>query len=159
IAQVEEVVREQIGDDLEMVVSELGVMSDWSAAYTPNAGPMDAVVKVQLKKDRHRSAQQYSQLLRTAFTRNETVFSDLEFSFDTGGLIRSAINEGKSTPLNVRITGKNLVKAHQVAEVIEKDVRRVPGVVDCRIIQRLNYPQYVMNVDRAKATELGLTQT
>ena len=33
--------------------------ADWSAAYTPNSGPMDAVVKVQLKHDREHSAQEY----------------------------------------------------------------------------------------------------
>ena len=32
----------------ELVICEIGVTADWSAAYTPNAGPMDAVVKVQL---------------------------------------------------------------------------------------------------------------
>ncbi len=40
------------GDDLQLIISELGVTPDWSAAYTPNSGPMDAVVKVQLKPER-----------------------------------------------------------------------------------------------------------
>ena len=31
-------------------------------------------------------------------------------------------------------------------------------MVDARIIQRLDYPEYVINVDRAKAADLGLTQ-
>ena len=42
-----------------LIISELGVVADWSAAYTPNAGPMDAVVKVQLKHEREHSAQEY----------------------------------------------------------------------------------------------------
>ena len=44
-----------------MIISELGVVADLSAAYTPNAGPMDAVVKVQLKHEREHSAQEYVQ--------------------------------------------------------------------------------------------------
>jgi multidrug efflux pump subunit AcrB len=68
------------------------------------------------------------------------------------------MNEGKSTPLNVRVTGKNLDKAHEVAEAIRGAVRSVRGVVDCRIVQRLNYPQYVVDVDRSKAADLGLSQ-
>ena len=37
-------------------------------------------------------------------------------------MIRAAMNEGKSTPINIRITGKNLAKARQVAEAILREV-------------------------------------
>ena len=159
VAEVEKFVRDKIGDDLELIISEIGVVADWSAAYTPNSGPMDAVLKVQLKHDRHHSAQEYV-AVRSArrFANSRRVFGDLEFAFDAGGMIRGAMNEGKSTPINVRITGKNLDKAHQVAPAIQPEVRKVNGVVDCRIMQRLDYPEYVIEVDQAKAADLGLTQ-
>ncbi len=86
-------------------------------------------------------------------------FSDLEFSFDAGGMIRGAMNEGKSTPINIRITAKNLDKAHQRGRDHRKPrSRKINGVVDCRIMQRLDYPEYVVDVDQAKAADLGLTQ-
>lgn len=157
VAAVEKVVKEDLGDDVELVISEIGVVADWSAAYTPNAGPMDAVLKVQLKHDRHRSAQECVRLLRERFRKSEE-FSDLEFAFDAGGMIRGAMNEGKSTPLNVRVTGKNLETSYRVAEAIKEEVSKVDGVVDCRIIQRLDYPQFVVEVDQGKAAALGLTQ-
>src|SRR5213075_1468196 len=53
IEDVEKYVKDELKDDLDLVISEIGVVADWSAAYTPNSGPMDAVVKVQLKHDRH----------------------------------------------------------------------------------------------------------
>src|SRR5579875_886116 len=56
VARVEQFVRESLGEDLQIIISELGVVADLSAAYTPNAGPMDAVIKVQLKHDRAHSA-------------------------------------------------------------------------------------------------------
>jgi multidrug efflux pump subunit AcrB len=158
IAVVEQFVKEQTGDDLELVISEIGLTPNWSAAYTPNAGPMDAVVKVQLKSERSRSAQECVQLLRQGFAA-DTRFSELEFAFDAGGMVRSAMNEGKSSPMNVRITAKNMKKARKVAERILNEVKGVDGVVDARIIQRLNYPQYVLEIDRAKASALGLNQT
>ncbi|HZT81273.1 MAG TPA: efflux RND transporter permease subunit [Gemmataceae bacterium] len=157
IKEVEKFVKDKLGEDQETIISEIGVVPDWSAAYTPNAGPMDAVVKVQLTHERHHSAQEYVQMLRDGF-RHEGRFSDLEFAFDAGGMIRSAMNEGKSTPINIRITGKHLAEAHRVAEAIMNDVKRVDGVVDCRILQRLDYPEYVVNVDQAKASSLGLNQ-
>jgi multidrug efflux pump subunit AcrB len=158
IIEVEKTVKDSIKDDLEIVISELGVVADWSAAYTPNSGPMDAVVKIQLKPERRKSAQQYVDLLRGIFATDQA-FADLEFAFDAGGMIRGAMNEGKSTPLNIRVTGKELDKAHRVAEEIQREVRQIRGVVDCRIVQRLNYPQYVVEVDRAKAADLHLNQT
>jgi multidrug efflux pump subunit AcrB len=129
---------------------------------------MDAVVKVQLKGERRHSAQEYVELLREGF-KDPTRFGDpeftdpdefqpLEFAFDAGGMIRSALNEGKSTPINVRITGRKLEKAHQLAEAIRGEVVNVKGVVDCRILQRLDYPEFKVVVDRAKAAALGLSQ-
>ncbi len=53
ISQVEKVIEETISEeDLQLYIAELGVNADWSAAYTPNAGPMDAVIKVQLNAER-----------------------------------------------------------------------------------------------------------
>ena len=69
IARVEQFVRDQLGEDLQLIISELGVVADLSAAYTPNAGPMDAVVKVQLKHEREHSAQEYVHKLRDGFQR------------------------------------------------------------------------------------------
>lgn len=157
VAEVEKFIRTKTGDDLELLISEIGVVADWSAAYTPNSGPMDTVIKVQLKPERRRSAQKYVQRLRDGLARTPG-FDDLEIAFDAGGMIRGAMNEGKSTPINIRITGKNSSQAHQLAEAIRKEVKQVDGVVDCRILQRLDYPQYVIEVNQAKAADLGLTQ-
>ena len=83
----------------------------------------------------------------------------MEFAFDAGGMIRGAMNEGKSTPINIRILGKNPEQAHRIAERIKRVVSSIDGVVDCRILQRLDYPKYIIDVDRAKAADLGLDQS
>jgi multidrug efflux pump subunit AcrB len=118
---------------------------------------MDAVVKVQLKPERHHSALEYVDRLRRGFAHNPK-FSDLEFAFDAGGMIRSAMNEGKSSPLNVRISGKNMAQSRTVASAIRRRLVQVPGVVDARILQRLDYQEYIIEVDRAKVADLGLSQ-
>jgi multidrug efflux pump subunit AcrB len=133
------------------------VTADWSAAYTQNAGPMDAMVKVQLAEHRERSAQEYASKIRAAVS-GDPRFANLEFAFDTGGLIRGALNEGKSTPLNIRVTGKDLAKPAQIAAMIKDKVTKIDGVVDARILQRQNYPEFIVNVDRTKAADLGMTQ-
>jgi multidrug efflux pump subunit AcrB len=158
IKKVEKFVTDTLRGDLELVISEIGVSADWSAAYTPNAGPMDAVVKVQLKAERSHSAQEYVDQLRKGFKVDDKTWGDLEFAFDAGGMIRSAMNEGKSSPINIQITAKDVSAAYPIAEEIQHEVSRVRGVVDCRIIQRLDYPQYYIEVDQTKAAALGLNQ-
>jgi multidrug efflux pump subunit AcrB len=48
--------------------------------------------------------------------------------------------------------------APRVAAAIRQRAAAVDGVVDARIIQRLNYPEFMINVDRKKAADIGLTQ-
>ncbi|HEX7450181.1 MAG TPA: efflux RND transporter permease subunit, partial [Pirellulales bacterium] len=158
LAEVEDFIRRSIPEhDLALFISEIGVTPDWSAAYTPNAGPMDAVVKVQLSHHRTRSAQEYIRVLREGFAQ-EPEFSNLDFAFDAGGMVRGALNEGKSTPINIRITGNKQDLVFKVGEQIRNEASRVPGVVDARVLQRMDAPAFVIAVDRAKAADLGLTQ-
>src|SRR5262249_22278329 len=46
VARVEGVVHRATGKDLDTVISEIGVVADWSAAYTPNSGPLHALLKL-----------------------------------------------------------------------------------------------------------------
>jgi multidrug efflux pump subunit AcrB len=155
---VENYIRKTIGEeDLDLIVSEIGLTADWSAAYTPNAGTMDAVVKVQLKEDREHSSQQWIRVLREAFHK-DTQFRNLEFSFDSGGLVRGALNEGKSSPINIQLIGKHQDTLFSVADKIKNAVQKIEGVVDARVLERPDAPQLNVKVDRAKAADLGLNQ-
>ena len=98
-----------------------------------------------------------SQMLRDGLAKDPR-FRDLEFAFDAGGMIRSAMNEGKSSPINIRLSGKNMQQARSIAETIKREVAAIDGVVDARIIQRLDYPEYIIEVDRAKVADLRLNQ-
>ena len=88
VADVEQLVKQTVGDDLDLIVSEMGVWADWSAAYTPNSGPMDAVVKVQLTDERSLSAQEYAIKLRHLL-RDEPRLADLHVILvqDTKGMV------------------------------------------------------------------------
>ena len=53
IAEVEKFIEEHIpADEREMIVSEMGLDPDWSAAYTANSGQQDAVIRIQLNEKR-----------------------------------------------------------------------------------------------------------
>jgi CzcA family heavy metal efflux pump len=156
VKDVEEVIRQTVpAEELMMMISNIGVLYDWPAAYTPNSGPMDAFVNLQFSEDRTRTAQEYADLLRR---RLREQFSGIEFAFDTGGLITAALNFGLPSPINIQVEGNRLDVAYDIARQIQERVQQVPGTVDVRIQQKLDYPQIEVNVDRVKAAHLGLTQ-
>jgi multidrug efflux pump subunit AcrB len=158
VKQVDKFIRENIPpEDLQMTLCEIGTMADWSAAYTPNTGPMDAVIKVQLTEHRSRTSQEYIRLLRKGF-KNNHAFDGLEFSFDSGGLIRGALNEGKSSPINIQLVGKEQAPLFVLADKILKAVKHVDGIVDARVLQKPDAPELIIEVDRKKAQAMGLNQ-
>ena len=158
VADAEQLMRDTIDEhDLQLIISEIGVVADWSAAFTPNAGPMDAVLKVQLSPHRQYTAEHHIARIREKVGKDER-FSQFEFGFDSGGMIRSALNEGKSNPIRIRVIGKQQKVAYDIATAIKQEITKINGVVDARILQRLNYPQFMITVDRAKAADLGLSQ-
>ncbi len=153
---VEEVIKDVIPKrDLSMIISELGVVPDWSSAYTPNSGPQDAVLKVQLSEERSKTAQEYAELLRPELA---SKFPGIEFSFNTGGIVSTALNYGSLSPIDVQISGKASEKGRDLARDIWRAVREVHGAADVRISQRFDYPQLYIEVDQAKAADLGLRQ-
>ncbi len=148
---------EQYADsNLRILISNIGVLMDWPAAYTPNTGPMDAFVLVQLKgKSGMPTTFDYVELLRERLNRE---FPGVEFAFDTGGMMTAALNFGLPSPIDVRVTGSNLFTAEEIATHVQRIAVGVPGATDVRVAQRMDYPQIDIQVDRVKAAQLGLSQ-
>ena len=156
----EQFIRDVIpAEDIRMVVTEVGIANNWSAAYTANSGPQDAAVKVQLTEERARTSQEYASLLRAEFTRRQQTdsdFADLRLSFDTGGIVSSALNYGATSPLEIQLSGGSLQAANAKACEVRDRIASVRGAVDVRIHQRFDYPQMLIEIDRKKANQLGL---
>ena len=112
IESMEEMVRQELGNDLNLVISNIGVFYDLPAAYTPNSGTQDAFIGIQLVDDAGISTDEYASRLRSSFT---DMFPGVEFSFYTGGLMTAALNEGKPAPIDVRIKGNKLEVLRDIA--------------------------------------------
>jgi multidrug efflux pump subunit AcrB len=156
--RVEEIIKDEVpAEDRQMIVTNIGVLYDWPAGYTPNAGPMDATMLVQLTsaRDRQVSAQAYADRLRERLARD---VPGVQFSFDTGGLVSSALNFGLPAPINLQIEGSNLETQIKVARRLKELVAAVPGAVDVRIQEMTDYPTLNIDPDRVKMSRLGITQ-
>jgi multidrug efflux pump subunit AcrB len=142
--------------DLEMIVTEMGLDPDWSAAYTANSGQQDAVIRIQLTDKRMLSAQEYAIKLRTLINKDPR-FADLRVAFDTGGMISAALNYGASSPIDIEITGGSPEQAGRLAKKIRTRIADVRGTADVRVLQRLDAPYKIIDVKRQEAAFLGLS--
>ncbi|TAN12233.1 MAG: efflux RND transporter permease subunit [Chitinophagaceae bacterium] len=152
VTKIEHFIKEKIGNDVNIIVSNIGVLSDWPAAYTPNSGTQDAFIKIQLKKD-HSPTKDYVNMFRKVLPEQ---FPGVEFVFNTGGIVTQALNEGLPSPIDIQIVGNDLQTAHHIAAQIRDSIRKVKGAVDVRIQQRYNHPEIKVDIDRVKAAQLGL---
>ena len=147
---------EQYADsDLQLLISNIGVLMDWPAAYTPNVGPGDAFMLLQLKgKSGRPGAFAYAEQLRKELI---IEFPDVEFAYDTGGTLTSAMNMGEPAPLHFQVSGSKLPIMHEIATLVKSEMEQAPGAVDVRIAQRLDYPTMTIKMDRDLAARVGLT--
>jgi multidrug efflux pump subunit AcrB len=164
VTDIERFLEEHIpGQEREMIVSEIGLDPDWSAAYSDNDGQQDATIRVQLTDKRRFSAQEYAIKLRHWLHENPKRFGDLTISFETGGMVSTALNYGASSPIDIQIEGGTSKQALQLAKGIRDQIRGneetkgVRGAADIHIWQRLDAPYLVIDVDRKKAADVGLS--
>ena len=141
--------------NLTLLVSNIGVLLDWPAAYTPNSGSMDAFMLVQTKsKAGKENIFKYVEKLREILNRD---FPDVEFAFDTGGMLTAALNQGEPSPIHFQVQSKDLDAAQDIGKLIVEAAEDVEGTADVRIQQRVDNPILMVDIDREKALDLGLT--
>jgi len=153
IMKIEKVIQEELDNELNMIVSNIGVFFDLPAAWTPNSGTQDAFIKIQLTDDHKTPTGIFVKNLRTKL---QNGFHGVEFSFNTGGMITAALNEGLSSPIDIQIQGNDLFVAQEIARKIRDNIKSIEGARDIRIMQRLNQPFLDIRVDREKAAEMGV---
>ncbi|MCH2022906.1 MAG: efflux RND transporter permease subunit [Saprospiraceae bacterium] len=150
---MEGVIRKELGAELQQLISNIGIFYDLPAAYTPNSGTQDAFIGIQMKEDHKVSTAEYARRLRNKFHK---IFPGVEVSFNTGGLITAALNEGKPAPIDVQIIGNNLQSLRKIAERLQDTIALIPSTRDVRILQRIDQPTKDIDIDRIKAAELGV---
>lgn len=161
VAEVEAVIGEVIPqDEIRTVMANIGLPvgkgAGFSTILSPNSGPDSAFLIVTLRNEGRRTpTADYVRRLREEFHRR---FPRQQFLFRQGGIIQAALNEGAAVPITVQIAAGNLATARAFAEEVVPRMREIPGAVDVQIAQALDYPQLDVEVDRTRASYMGLSQ-
>ena len=155
VGRVEDDIRSVIGkDDLQMIVSNIGLTPDLSSIYTSNSGQHTAFVQVSLTQDHKRSTFDYMNRVRQKLASD---LPELSTYFQTGGLVDSVVNQGMPAPIDIQVSGNNQQAAYQMASEMARKLRSMNDVSDVLIPQDLDYPGLQLDVRREMSARLGLT--
>jgi multidrug efflux pump subunit AcrB len=155
VGRVEGIIRQAVSkSDLNIIVANLGVTPGFSSILNPNSCPSTAFVQVGLNEGHHVSSFDYIDRVRA---RIRSELPGVSAYFQTGGLVDAILNLGMPAPLDIQVSSMDMESAYQVASKIAVQMRALPGVGDVLIPQDVDYPALQINIDRRRASELGLT--
>ncbi len=155
VKKVEQIVREVVPPkELSTVVSNIGVMPDFSSLFTPNSAMHTAFVQVGLVEDHRVSSFIY---MRRVQRRIAEEIPELRTYFQSGGLVDAVLNQGVPAPIDVQVSGMDLRRDNHIAQALAQQIKAVPGIADVYIPQDMDYPALQVNVNRDRTSELGLT--
>jgi multidrug efflux pump subunit AcrB len=155
IAKVENVIRSVVKPkDLGMIVSNIGVYPDLSAIYTTNASMDTAFVQTSLKQDHSIGSYEYMRRVQAKLSHD---MPELSTYFQAGGLVDSVINQGLPAPIDIQIKSRNMDQSYALAQQMAVKLRAMPDVSNVYIPQSINYPGLELNIDRERASLIGLS--
>jgi multidrug efflux pump subunit AcrB len=156
VAKVENLIHEVVSpEDLGMIVANIGSTPDFSAIYTTNSAMHTAFVQVSLKEDHKTGSYEY---MRRVKEKMQDELPELTAYFQSGGLVDAVLNMGLPAPIDVQVAGSNMERSYDTALKLSSQIRALPGVADAFIPQDIDYPALQLDVDRMRASEMGLDQ-
>ncbi|HEV2651787.1 MAG TPA: efflux RND transporter permease subunit, partial [Rhizomicrobium sp.] len=155
---IERVIRKNIPpDELASIVDNIGLPTSSINTIYNNSGLIgyqDGDIYVSLKPG-HSPTADYVRTLREKLPR---LFPGTTFSFLPADIISQILNFGSPAPLDLQIAGPDLDKDQAYAMELLRKMRTIRGVADARLQQSLQNPQLKINIDRARASQLGLAE-
>jgi multidrug efflux pump subunit AcrB len=156
--EVDTAIRQEIPkSELVSIIDNIGIpYSGLNLSYTSTGvvGASDADITVALT-EKHHPTDEYVQHLRAKLNQQfpGTIFYTLPVD-----MVTQILNFGLPAPIDIQVIGNNLAGNRQFINNLLKDISYVPGTADLHIHQPFNNPHLLVDVDRSKAQDIGLTQ-
>ncbi len=156
ISSLEKLIRGTVPpEELDMIVSNIGLDPGFSAVYSSNAAMHTSFVQVSLKASHKVSSFEYIERVRG---RMKDEMPELSAFFSSGSLVDSVVNLGMAAPIDIQITGSNLQNDFQAGQTLASQIRNFRDAAEVYIPQDLDYPALRLDIDRMHANELGLSE-
>ena len=159
--QAEAAIRRIIpADELSDILDNIGLpTSSFNLSFGDNVtlGTFDGEIMVSLKPDHRTSTWDYIRELRRRLPQE---VPDATFFFQSADIVGQTLNFGLPAPIDVQIGGplRNLDRDYELASQMSRRMARIPGAADVHVHQVRDLPMMRVNVDRDRASQLGLTQ-
>ena len=144
--------------ELDTLIDNIGIPNSWTAIAQgdiPTISSADGEILIALNKDKHGPTRKYEIELRK---RLETDFPDLHFFFQPADITSQILSFGLPAPIDLQVVGRNAAANYQIAKRMAERISEIPGAADVHVHQVVDQPQIRLNVDRVKASQLGLTE-
>jgi multidrug efflux pump subunit AcrB len=138
-----------------MIVSNIGVVNDFSSLYTTNAGMYTATIQAAMVEGHKVSSLVYMEKVKNDVAAQ---FPNVRAFFQSGSMVDAILNSGMPAPIDVQVNTRDLDLTYSTAQDLARRFHQLPGVGQIYIPQDMNYPAIRLNVDRVHAGELGLSQ-
>ena len=158
-ASIEREIRQIIpAHELDTILDNIGLpTSGINLAFSDSAtlGSGDGDILVSLMEGRHGPTADYIRQIRTMIHEK---FPDVTCFFQPADITTQILNFGLPAAIDVQVSGRDVAHNYQIAQQIRDRIARIPGTVDVNVFQEMNYPEINIDVDRTKASQIGLTQ-
>ncbi len=146
------------GNEIDVLIDDIGIPNSWPAIAQgdiPTISSADGEILISLNKENHGSTRNYEVLLRKRLSQD---FPDMTFFFQPANITSQIVNFGLPAPIDLQVVGRNAQANYQIARRLAEKISNVPGTADVHVHQVVAQPELQLNVDRIKASQLGLTQ-
>src|SRR5712672_1049737 len=153
---VEDKIREVIPEsERELIVDNIGLPARaYNLAFADGStiGVNDGVILVALKEG-HAPTAGYVRKLREALP---AAFPEVTFYFQAADMVTQILNFGLPSQIDVRTVGYDRATNLRVAKELRRRMAAIPGIADAHLQQEVDAPAFMAEIDRARATQLGL---
>ncbi len=157
-AAVEAAIRKLVGaQQINVILDNIGLpYSGINIALSDSAtvGPMDGEILVALREQHAPTAELTARLRRELPKR----FPQMQFFFQPADIVDQVLNFGQPAPIDIRVSASDTASAYALATKLSGLIAHVAGVVDAHVFQVPDAPALAVDVDRAMANQMGLTQ-
>ena len=157
LAQIEKIVRDNV-PEVETFFLRAGVEGKGFGAMTvlfsDITGPHSALIRVELvsAKQRKRSVFEIVELLRSKTDH----IPDADIKYNPSGFFSRIGAFGATAPVLVEVRGYDLATSSALSQKVAGIVKSIPGSRDVKISREEGLPEYEIQIDRDKASALGL---
>jgi len=143
--------------ELDLILDNIGMPAiNYNLSYDDGStvAMNDGQILINLSEG-HGPTAEYMRKLRTVLREK---FPSATFYFQPADIITQILNFGLPAPIDVQVVGNDADNNRRVALDLLTRVKGVRGAVDVHLHQIVDSPSFFVNVDRVRASQIGLTE-